>query len=460
MAERDFSIPCVQSGSYPVRPGNVVRPLIDGVPAFRRICEAIEAATSRVWVTVTFMWPTFEMPDGRGATLDVLDRAAARGVDVRIIFWRPDGDTEHWKRNAFWGSAAHFQQLESRQSGVQIRWDRAAPGFCQHQKSWLMDAGTDSAIAFVGGINLNPHSLVAPGHNGEGQNHDVYVEVAGPSTVDVHHNFVQRWNEASERLLPDGRWGCDSESDLPFPTSVPTLQGEVLVQIQRTIHAGRYTNGEAAPGGVAFSISCGERSVFDQYCAAIDTAQRTIYIENQYVTVAEIVDCLHRALQRGVEVVLLLPAEPDAHFRAVAQELPAFGEAWSAVTTYENFTLAGIAGLGADGQRKPVYVHGKIMLIDDEWATVGSCNLHRYSLFGNGEMNATFWNPDTVRAFRCELFQEHLGQDTASLDDRTALQLFRTVAQENRRRFDAGDPNWQGLAFALDAMRYGQLSED
>ena len=36
----DLAIPFVQSGSYPLRAGNVVRPLIDGEPAFRRICEA------------------------------------------------------------------------------------------------------------------------------------------------------------------------------------------------------------------------------------------------------------------------------------------------------------------------------------------------------------------------------------------------------------------------------------
>jgi len=61
------AIPFVQSVSYPIRPGNLVRPLIDGEPAFRRICEAIEAARRSIWVTVTFMWAAFEMPDGRGA---------------------------------------------------------------------------------------------------------------------------------------------------------------------------------------------------------------------------------------------------------------------------------------------------------------------------------------------------------------------------------------------------------
>lgn len=91
----------VTTGSYPTRAGNAVRLLIDGEPAFRRICEAIEAARHSVWVTVTFMWSGVQMPDGRGAPLDVLERAAMRGVDVRVIFWRPDAETKSLERNAF-----------------------------------------------------------------------------------------------------------------------------------------------------------------------------------------------------------------------------------------------------------------------------------------------------------------------------------------------------------------------
>ena len=96
------------------------------------------------------------------------------------------------------------------------------------------------------------------------------------------------------------------------------------------------------------------------------------------------------------------------------------------------------------------------MLVDDVWATIGSCNLHRHSLFGNTEMNASFWSPETVRALRCELFQEHLNEDTSLMDNRAALQLFRKVALENRKRFHAGNSDWQGLAFALDPASYGR----
>jgi phosphatidylserine/phosphatidylglycerophosphate/cardiolipin synthase-like enzyme len=450
---KSAAIPFVQTASYPVRPGNFVRPLIDGEPAFRRICEAIEAARQSVWITVAFMWAAFEMPDGRGATLDVLDRAAARGIDVRLIFWRPDAETSWLRRNAFWGSATHIDLLDGRRSGVKIRWDRAHPGFCQHQKSWVIDADTENETAFVGGINLNPHSMVAPGHNGEGQNHDVYVELAGPSVVDVQHNFVQRWNEASERGADDGHWGTGSEANLPFPGRVPFERGSAVVQIQRTIHPERYLDGHAAPEGRSFDIATGEQSIFDQYCAAISTARRSIYMENQYVDVPEIVDCLHQALKRGVDVVLLMPAEPDVGLQ-ISPERRALLKARSELGSYEGFMLAGIAGLGADGRRKPVYVHAKLMLVDDQWATVGSCNLHRFSLFGNGEMNVAFSDPDTVRAFRCELLREHLDQDTLGMDDRSALRLFRKIARENRGKFDADEHAWQGLAFELDLATY------
>lgn len=433
-----LTIPSAREASYPVRPGNMVRPWVDGEPAFRRVCEAIEAARHSVWATVAFMWASFEMPDGRGSALNVLARAAASGLDVRLIFWRPDPEAEQHRANAFWGAPDHINVLQAVGAGIGIRWDRAEPGFCQHQKSWLIDAGEETETAFLGGLNLNPHSMVAPGHRGEGQNHDVYIELTGPSAVDIHHNFVQRWNEASERSLMNGRWGPGSESNLPFPVRVPARRGHAIVQIQRTIHSGRYADGHPTAGGAAFNIAAGERSNFHQYCAAIGAAERSIYIENQYVSAPEIVDGLRRALQRGVEVVVLVPAAGQT----VSADLAALG-------AFENFTLAGIAGLAADGRRTPVWVHSKLMVVDGQWATVGSCNLHRFSLFGHSEMNAAFWDPETARALLSELLREHLDQDTSGMSDRAALQLFRRIAAENRARFEAGDHDWPGLAFSL-----------
>jgi phosphatidylserine/phosphatidylglycerophosphate/cardiolipin synthase-like enzyme len=327
--------------------------------------------------------------------------------------------------------------LAERRSGVRIRWDRAYGANCQHQKSWIIDAGEPGEVAFIGGINLNPRSVVAPGHFGEQHNHDAYVELAGPAASDVHHNFVQRWTESSERDRDDGTWGHDGRDDLPFPAKISPQRGASAVQVQRTLHARRYP---AAP----------ETAIFEQYLLAIGAARRTIYIENQSLETPEIVQALRAALDRGVEVVLLTPAEPEPAPAGDRAGRRAFLAARSALGDYPRFTLAGIAGLDAEGGRRNVYVHAKLMLVDDVWATIGSCNLHAYSLFGSTEMNASIWDQGFVRALRCELFAEHLGRDTSQLDNLAALRLYRRIAGENRRRRDAGDSAWQGLAFALD----------
>lgn len=446
-------IPFAQTGSYPVRNGNQISPLVDGEPAFRRVCEAIERAQHSVWVTVTVMWPEFQMPDSQGTALDVLDRAAARGLDVRVLFWRPGEETPRYFRTAFWGSEEHLALLDARPSGIKARWDRAKPGYCQHQKSWLIDAGHDSSLAILGGINLNPHSVVAPGHHGphRSQNHDVYVELAGPCVADVHHNFVQRWNEASERDLSDGRWGEGADADLPFPEHHPAARGDAAAQIQRTMPAGRYRNGPPAPGAQPFMIEHGEQSNFDQNLAAINAARHSIYMENQFLDVPAIIEALLGAVQRGVEVAVLMPAEPDeAVPRAPSPERVAILGQRAELGRYENFTLAGIAGLGDDGKRHPVYVHSKLMIVDDAWATVGSCNLHRYSLIGNSELNVAFAGEASVLQLRDALLGEHLGQDTAGMAGASALRLLRQSALENARKLSVDDPEWQGLVYRLD----------
>ena len=445
-------IPFVTTGAYPVRAGNRVHPLIDGEPALRRVCDAIDQAHARVWVAVTFLWASFEMPDGRGSFFDALMRARRRGLDVRVLFWRPDDATADLRTNAFWGSPAHLALLEQYAPEISIRWDRAHPGYCQHQKLWLIDVELPTACAFVGGINLNPHSVVAPGHRGAEHNHDLCLEVSGPVVTDVHHNFVQRWNEASERNEADGRWGPDAGRDLAFPEQLAAAGGSTVAQVQRTIHPGRYTSTCATPGGAPFAIADGEFANRDQYIHAIRAACEYIYLENQAVSVQPILEELVAAAQRGVAVVLVVPT--------VANGVDAPGDRQSALLREErrtlagtsHFTLAGLAGRDANGARQPVHVHAKLMIIDDVWATVGSCNLHRYSLYGNSELNIAFADAVTVRALRCELLAEHLEHDTSGLDGRSALRVFRTVAEENAARRDAGNPDWQGIACAMDPL--------
>jgi len=452
-------IPASSKGSYPLRAGNYICPLVDGEPAFRRICEAVEAARHSVWVTVAFLAEDFEMPDGRGSLFDVLDRARSRGLDVRVIFWRLNEGNDFFEGDVFSGRAAHRAWLKERGSSFHVRWDRAHKQYCQHQKSWLIDAGMPSEIAFVGGINLNSPSVVSPGH-AEGTDtttHDVYAELRGPSATDVHHNFVQRWNEASERSFDDGAWPeLAVQSDLPFPEVSSPEAGQAFVQVQRTVRAGTYTDGTATPEGKAFPVHEGEFSIFEQYLAAIDGAQSTIYIEDQSIGTPEVVGKLDAALSRGVDVVVLVPADAN-HFMVEARKSPKskpFFDQLAALGRHRNFALVGIAAEGEDGVLRNVYVHAKIALIDDHWATIGSCNIGARSFFGDTELNVSFWAPDVVRQLRCDLLSEHLDRDTRELDDRAALKFYQAVARQNAERQARGEA-LQGLAFSMDPASYG-----
>jgi phosphatidylserine/phosphatidylglycerophosphate/cardiolipin synthase-like enzyme len=441
-------IPFVASCAYPPRAENAVQPLVGGGVAYCRIAAAVQAAKHSIWLTVTFFAPDFHMPDGSGSLFDVLDRAVEQGLDVRVLFWRPNQESIGYGRT-FSGSPEERSMLAARQSRFRIRWDRAHGPYCQHQKSWLIDAGQPSETAFVGGMNLTAKAI---------GRHDVYVEISGPSATDVHHNFVQRWNEASERDADDGTWGHDGDDGLRFPIRPSVPRGESVVQIQRMVRAGRYSNAHCSPEGDAYDIAGGERSILTQYLQAISAARRSIYIENQAIPIPEVAATLEEALKRGVEVVALVPADPEDHVRVARQNpqhTPLF-DGVAALGRYENFALVGIAGLDAQGCRSNIYVHAKIMLVDDVWATIGSCNLHALSLSGQTEMNASIWDPEVVRALRCELLAEHLDHDTAGIDDRAALRLYRDIARQNRQRREANDFKWQGLAFSLNLAAYGE----
>ncbi len=450
-----------RGGAYPLRAGNRVRPLVDGDLAFRRICEAVETAKSSVWVTVAYLERDVPMPDGRGSFFDVLDRAAARGLDVRVIFWReprlPELEPES---THFPGTAEERDWLRKRNGRWLARWDRHPNTYCHHQKSWIVDAGGPDEVSFVGGINLvRPSLLASAGHAPVkgGQDHDVYLEVQGPATTDVHHNFVQRWNEASEREQKDGAWPEPAKAtDLAFPTAISPEAGKVPVQITRTVMEGLYQNDTATPGGEPFVIAAGDKSSLEQYLTAIEAAREAIYIEDQAIGSSIIVDALEAALARGVDVVFLVPGHAHPAFVEARRDPRAafFFEKLAALGNHANFTLAAICGSRGNGQYDEVYVHAKIMLIDDEWTLIGSTNIADRSFHRDTELNATFWHTETTRSLRVELFQEHLGRDTTGLDARAALRLFREIARANDDRRGFGQ-KLEGLADAVDPVEYG-----
>jgi phosphatidylserine/phosphatidylglycerophosphate/cardiolipin synthase-like enzyme len=217
-----------------------------------------------------------------------------------------------------------------------------------------------------------------------------------------------------------------------------------------------YSGAVATPGGRPFAIAAGETSVLEQYLAAIGAARDSIYIEDQAIASPTIVDALDAALGRGVSVFYLVPGNAHPAFREARRDPKAafFFEKLAALAQHPSFTLAAIAGSRGDGHYDEVYVHAKIMLVDDAWATIGSTNVAERSFHRDTELNASFWHGPTVHALRTELLAEHLGEDTAGLDARGALARAQTVARANAERRRLRKP-LTGLVYALDPAIYG-----
>jgi len=460
LASAPMRIPAASVTSYPLRGGNALRPLIDGVPAFRAILKAVEHATHSVWLTVAFLDEEIAFPDAHGSFFDVLERAAARGIDVRVLFWsEPEIEKMISGSSHFPAGRINFEVLSQQAPQVLARWDRLR-GYCHHQKSWIVDAGTDGEVAFVGGINLDQDSIVSPGHpagerNPGASNHDVYAELRGPSATDVHHNFVQRWNEASERTQPFGAFPTLARAnDLAFPERPSREAGSSFVQVARTVRADCYRRDAASPGASALAIAGGETSILQQYLAAVEAAERTIYLENQMLLCPFLVPSLDAALRRGVDVVVVVPGRTMPEFaraRRNPRAVPVFAML-DALGRHENFLMAALAATREDGSEDPIYVHAKVAIIDDEWATIGSANAMVRSFTDDTELNVTTWDREVATRLRCELMAEHLDAADAmpaSGDDREGVRLLRERALDNSRRRREG----RALAGSVYAIR-------
>ena len=106
-------------------------------------------------------------------------------------------------------------------------------------------------------------------------------------------------------------------------------------------------------------------------------------------------------------VTVLVPADPN-DFMAEARKDPRskpFFDRLGALGDYPHFLLAGIGRSISNGERQNIYVHAKAGIIDDQWATVGSCNIGARSFFGDTELNVSFLCTQTARLLRVELFQ-------------------------------------------------------
>jgi phospholipase D1/2 len=307
-----------------------------------------------------------------------------------------------------------------RSDQISFRFDGSAPlSGSHHQKLVLIDG----KLAFAGGMDIcdcrwddrdHPASSAMrcdTGRDPHGPYHDVQAVLTGP----VIEPLVE---------LFEARWFNSGGGPLKLPAPVPS-DDEVAVEATLML----------PPGPVALSRTFGKTLVPLQesvqeiralYLEAIQSAERFIYLENQYFSSRAIFEALMsrmRQTERGrLEIVFVLPRQPEA-----LREQLAMGVAQvkllrllrdAARELGHSLGVYCTAAKDEEGNDRYTYIHSKLMVVDDRLLTLGSANTTNRSLGLDSELNLS-WEAEegpegeelrgTLRRLRVGLLAEHVG---------------------------------------------------
>ena len=349
----------------------------------------------------------------------MLARANQRGAAVHGLVWR-----SHLDQTGFFATENRHLGERLQKRGAEVLLDmRVRAGGSHHQKFVVIRHREDPTrdVAFVGGIDLAHNRRDDAEHHGDPQPqaltqeygahppwHDVQVAIRGPAVHDVETVFRERWCDPAPlsrspwRRAADRLRGLDRSPDpLPEQWPPPPTAGPHTVQLLRTypdLRLGR--DYPFAPGG--------ERSVARGYSKAVQRAERIVYVEDQYFWGHDVARLFEEQLlaQPELRLVVVIPLVPDLDgVNRVPQLLGrrrAFDRlmevAPGRVATYGLENHAGV----------PVYVHAKVCIVDDTWASTGSDNFSRRSWTHDSELTAVVLDESYARDLRLTLAAEHL----------------------------------------------------
>lgn len=419
--------------------GNQVTPLVDGAEYFARLHAVLEA-TSEGDLVLLAGWQIdgdqrlTEDPDS--TVVEVLRRAAARRVHVRGLVWR--SHTEQLDFSAENNREVAEAVAERDEEHAEVLLDmRVRRGGAHHQKFVVVRHREDPTrdVAFVGGIDLAHTRRDDSSHHGDPQAdglssefgprpawHDVQCAISGPAVADVEAVFRERWEDphplapAWHSRLRDRLSRVDhAPGPLPeaTPAPPPVPGGTASVQLLRTYpHLRRGRSYPFAPAG--------ERSVARAHLKAIEQARDLIYIEDQYLWSSTITAALAEALatRASLRVVTVLPHRPDIDGAGARMQLEGRQEAIEQLGAAggDRFTAYGIENHAG----WPVYVHAKVVVVDDWYATIGSDNINRRSWTHDSELAALVIDESAAdhspfaRGLRLRLAAEHLDRPLSS----------------------------------------------
>ncbi|HET7819309.1 MAG TPA: phospholipase D-like domain-containing protein [Bacteroidia bacterium] len=297
----------------------------------------------------------------------------------------------------------------------------AWPG-SHHQKIVIVDG----KYAYTGGLNVAPVYLDSQKHNKPIEQlpwHDAFVKVEGSFPVrDFIRNFISIWNKErvnSENFLKNAYKA--SNVKLPVVIGTTTDLTEKIIPAQLTSTATPKIPGQVHrtiskkgtdPKGIAVTI---RQDILEGTIQAISNAQEYIYIENQYFREKTIGDAIIKR-QKDVpdlKTIIVVPSIIEEFLDpSKVDDISNYG----AALQYEIFDEM-ISKLGKNlglycmirHDDKLIYVHSKLMIIDDAFVSLGSANSNPRSYKMDTELNYAWYDTKTAEKLRLDLWEEILG---------------------------------------------------
>lgn len=295
---------------------------------------------------------------------------------------------------------------------VHFHLDDHHPMWASHHQKLVV---IDDRIAFCGSVDLTKNRWDTPEHlvedkrrtNPDGSRYDPYHElqmlVDGEAAAWLGELFRNRWFTATgKRLSPP-----DAGKGDPWPASVAPDMTGARVGIART--------------QPAFQDQSEVRETEALFRTAISSAEHWLYVENQYLTSAAIVQALAESLDRskGPEMLLVLPRQSSGWL-----EQGVMDAIRSRLLDYlfekDRHGRLGVYYPVTGNPAKPVYVHSKLMIADDRLAVVSSANLSNRSMGLDTECSLAVVaqanrHREALAMLRNRLLAEHLGSDSQAI---------------------------------------------
>jgi cardiolipin synthase len=325
-----------------------------GAAYFPALIAAFDAARFEIYLE-TYIFTL----DASGVQIcDALIRAARRGVAVKVV--------------TDWLGSGHRQSQELnrmlREGGVHHRifnpWFRR--GLARtHRKICVVDR----QVAFLGGMNINDDWISDDGFNTPlpAPRWDFAVQIHGPLVATIHQDMQSKWLLYGEGLHLRYRW----ERFRDRRKTGLTIEG-----------------GPAEAALVLRDNLRNRRTIQKTYLKALGTARHSALLANPYFAPGrKLRDGLATAARRGVQVTLLIGVGQFRIQDAVAHSF------------YPKLLKSGVKVV----EYRKTQLHGKVAVIDDNWATVGSSNWDGLSLFVNHEANVVIREREFAQTLRSHI---------------------------------------------------------